>query len=468
MTVLSLDFETFSEVDIKKCGAHYYARHPSTEALMLAWATDNEPVEIWDIASGKDMPRGLRDLLSLPNVTVSAFNATFERLILEHVLGVKIPVERFRCTMARAYSLAFTGGLDDVLDQFNQGVHKDSKGKKLINRFSKPQPKNQKVRRWTHENDPEGWGEFKEYCKKDVEVERTLSRNLSTYEWQESEQELYNLDQKINDRGVPVDLDLVDAALQINEIEREKLVEELRSITGLSNPNSNAQLEKWLAEHGLELPNMQAETIEQAVSEEDPNSMRYAALELKQQLAKTSVTKWKAFDRCTGPDGRACGMFQFGGASRTNRWAGRLVQLQNLARGGNTTKDPETLADIMVSGGHEVVNALYGSPMMALSDTLRAAITAPEGYHLNVSDLSSVESRVLGWVSDCKKINLTFANGLDTYKVFAADFYHIAYDSVTKEQRTFCKPPGIGRRIRSRWGRNGQVRRIYGRKDVRG
>jgi DNA polymerase len=168
-------------------------------------------------------------------------------------------------------------------------------------------------------------------------------------------------------------------------------------------------------------------------------------LRMKQQTAKTSVSKFGAFKRCAMPDDRVRGMFQFAGAQRTNRWAGRIVQLHNLARGGNTTKDPDTLAEIMMmSDGYELVKDWYGKPMSALSDTIRSVIAAPEGAVLNVSDLSSIESRVLGWVSDCKKINDTFAAGLDTYTVFASDFYGIPYEQVTKKMRNFCKPPVLG------------------------
>lgn len=446
--ILSLDFETYSEADIKKVGAQYYARHESTEALMLAYAFEDGPVEIWDITVGamNPPPKHLLGLLSMPDVSISAFNATFERLILKHCLGIDIPASRFRCSMVRAYGLSFTGGLDDVLHQFVPGHTKDPEGSRLISKFSKPQPANRKVRRWTAQNAPEDWAKFLDYCKQDVEVERELTKRLAPYEQLQSERDLYKLDQKINDEGVPVDLKLVDVALTINDLAKGDLLEKLKDLTGLSNPNSNTQLREWLDANRLVLPNMQKETLVnawQVVSKVRFPELK-EVLRLKLQLAKTSTTKWKAFKRCTGDDGRARGMFQFAGASRTNRWAGRLVQLQNLARGGNTTKNPALLAEIMLSGGHDAVKALYGSPMMALSDTIRAAITAPDGYLLNVSDLGSIESRVVGWISDCGLINDTFATGKDTYKVFAAQLYKVPYEQVTKQQRNFSKPPTLG------------------------
>jgi DNA polymerase len=263
--MLYLDFETFSEVDITRVGTHFYAAHPSTEALMLAYAFDDKPVKIWNIARGEELPFQIEHYITSPSAAVSAFNATFERLILKHCLGIDIPASRFRCTMVRAYALAFTKGLDDVLYQFNQDVAKDPRGKALINRFSKPQPGNQTVSRWTAENDPEGYAEFMKYCKQDVEAERQLQKALECYPWPAVEQELYVLDQKINDRGVPVDVKLLDAAIKINDLAKTDLLAEMKDLTGLDNPNSNQQLNGWFKTQGLELPNMQKDTITAAI-----------------------------------------------------------------------------------------------------------------------------------------------------------------------------------------------------------
>jgi DNA polymerase len=451
MTILHLDFETYSGVDIKKCGAQFYARHPSTEALMLAWAVDDGPVSVWDITA-REMPPELETHLRVSCVRptrpgygteIHAFNAGFERLILEHCLGIIIPPERFRCTQVRAFGMAFTGGLDAIAAQFNLGVAKDPRGSALINRFSKPQPAKQKVRRWTRENDPEGWAEFMRYCAQDVEVERKLEKKLAPYHFPEIEWKRYALDQKINDRGVPVDRNLVDTAIEIAEIEKARLMGELRRLTGVANPNSGPQLLAWLQGRGVELPDMTKETVATALEGPLFSDVR-EVLELKQHLAKTSVTKWNAFKRVLGPDDRARGMFQFGGASRTLRAAGRIVQLQNLARGGNTTKDPETAAEVMLAGGHLAARLLYGNAMGLLSDTTRAAIRAPEGRLLNVSDLSSIETRTAGWLMDCKAINQTFADGRCCYRELATRVFQVPYDQVTGKMRTYCKPPVLG------------------------
>lgn len=445
--ILSLDFETYSDVDITEVGAYHYAMHPSTEALMLGWAIDDGPVQILDfkgdVLDVAPACAELRERLEDRHTYVSAFNAQFERLILKHVLGMDVPIERFICTQVRGFGLSFTGSLDDMLAQTGIQSRKDPRGKALINRFSRPQGKSRNVARWTAENDPEGYAEFMSYCQQDVEVERQLRKYFDNYEQLPSEQRLYCLDQKINDVGVPVDRKLIKTALTINTIEREHILEQMRELTGLENPNSNQQLQSWLAENGLKLPDMTKDTIKEALKEGVVCDVNRTALRLKQQISKSSVSKWTAFNKCQ-VNGRVHGMFQFGGASRTNRWAGRLVQLQNLPQGGNTTKDPSTLAEIILAGGHSAVKALYGKPLMALSDAVRAAITAPDGFCLNVSDLKSIESRVVGWIADCALMNKTFANGMDTYKVFASELYKTPYDEVTKQQRNFSKPPVLG------------------------
>jgi len=376
---LTLDFETYSDLDIAKVGGYRYAMHPSTRALMLGWKIDDEPTQIWDIASGEEMPTLLSWAIwdsMLSEVTIHAFNANFERLILKYHANIDIPIDRFRCSMVRAYSLSFSGGLDDILAQFLPHLKKDPRGKTLMNKFSKPQPKNQKVQHWDRSNAPTEWEEYKEYCIQDVEVEYELTKALEAYPYPDSEQELYILDQEINDRGVPIDRELINSAIKISKKEKKRLKEYLQKKTGLDNPNSNQQFLPWLNWHWVFAPNMQKDTITALLERDDLTPLVRDALIHKQQLSKTSVTKYNAFAKCICDDDRVRGMFQFAGAQRTSRWAGRIVQLHNLARGGAVTKDPGTLADTMVAGGHEAVQTLYGPPMIALSDAIRCAITS--------------------------------------------------------------------------------------------
>lgn len=440
---LSCDFETYSEFDLIKGGAYPYFLHPSTELLMLGWALEDEPVEIWDIAAGEPMPRTLIQTMYDPGILIRAFNANFERLGFRR-LGYEIPIERFRCTQVEGYGLSFSGGLDDMAAQFNLGLAKDVEGKALIRRFSKPQAKNTKVKRWTRENDPEGWELFKKYCKQDVEVERALARKLAPYQFPEQEWRYYTIDQRINDRGVPVDVDLIEAAIAIDKENKELILYELQELTGLANPNSNQQMLRWLASMGHSLPDMQKETVEKKLTDPLDDPLVTQVLKLKQQLARTSVSKYQAFKRAVCPDGRVRGMFQFAGASRTRRWAGRVVQLQNLPRGGNVTKSPEQAADNVLSLSYPALKFLYEDCQGLLSDLIRATIKASEGSILNVADLSSIESRVLGWVSGCRWINDVFDKGLDTYRAFASGLYNKLYDEITKKERNICKPPVLG------------------------
>jgi len=405
---------------------------------MLAWSIGDGPADLWRIAEGDPMPEALKN--ALDTCLLSAYNAQFERLIFRHVLGVDLPPSRWQCTQVWAYSLAFSGRLKDITQRFNVEVHKDAEGDRLIHRFSKPQPACRKVRRWTHENDPEGWAKFQEYCKQDVVVEKALRAKLAPYPMPDHQWREYAIDQQINDLGVPIDTQLVNAALELFSREKKGLLAQMQHLTGLSNPNSGPQLSQWLGEQGVFTESLDKETVERLLSEiEDP--LVNEVLRLKQKVSKTSVTKWKAFSEATCSDGRARGMFQFCGAGRTGRWAGRIVQLQNLARGGAETSDPVTAAEYMLSGD---TKHLYQDQMALLSDTIRCAITAPDGMLLNVSDLGSIESRVLGWVSGCREINSTFEQKLDTYKQFAALLYRCPYDEVTKAQRKFCKPTVLG------------------------
>jgi DNA polymerase len=455
MKKLHLDFETYSELDIRKVGAYKYAMHESTEALMLAWQIDEGMIHMWDIHGGEEFPQRLMIALKNESVLLKAFNATFERLIFKYVLNIDLPIERWRCTMCRAYSLSFQGTLDEVLSQFVPGHEKDKRGKQLIDRFSKRQPASRKVSRWTKENDPEGYKEFKEYCIQDVKVEHALSDALEKYPYHERENLFYWIDQVINDAGVPIDTKLVDRAISFAKIEKEKLLTQMKELTGLENPNSGKQLHVWLEENGFPLEDLTKDTVGKALNElshkitngeliEQEVRHVYDVLDLKRQVSKTSVTKWNAFKKYVCDDGKIYGMFQFAGASRTNRWAGRGPQLHNMARGKNTTKDPATLADYIVSSPAEIVEALYGDIMLALSDTVRCAITVSEDEVLNVSDLKSIESVIIGWLTNCRLINEIFATGRDTYKVFATHLFKVPYEKVTKKMRTDSKPPVLG------------------------
>lgn len=443
MTVFH-DFETYSEVDILKVGGEAYARHPSTEVLMLAWAVDDEAPQIWVPAEGEPMPLALRDILWGTSGALSAFNAPFEMAITRHVLKLTVDPNRYRCSMAEAYTLGFSGTLGDVTEQIGLPADKvkDKRGKQLINRFCKPAASNHKADRYTKETHPEEWEEFKQYCLQDVVAERAVHRYCETYQSMTTwEQYIWQLDHQINQRGLPVDTGMAKTALDLHEIEKKRLRMQMIGLTGLDNPNSRDQLMPWLAARGCEVPNLQAGTIDNAI--ENPLGVQYApgvteVLKLKRLIGMTAPTKWRAYLTKSCRDDKLRGMFQFAGASRTRRWASRGINLQNLKRPpkGDYTALVRAIKQRDVSalgtGDNQIIPNLAGM--------VRAGIKAQPGHRLVVADLSSIESRVVGALAGCKLINDTFAAGLDTYKVMATRIFNTQYDQVNKDQRTFSKP----------------------------
>jgi len=385
------------------------------------------------------MPADLEAALRNEATMISAWNAQFERLVLNYVLGIPVPIDRMTCSMQHAWSMGFSGTLGQVSAQMGLApdMRKLATGRKLIDRFCKPAPKNHKASRYDRNSHPVEWDMFRQYCMQDVVAEREIEAILAPYPWPLSERDLWYLDQEINDRGAPVDMRLVHTACKREREAKRCLVQAMDMITGLRNSNSATQLQAWLSHRGVHLPNLQAETVERAIPDMPPGRER-RVLELRLAANLASTTKWHAFERCT-VDGRVQGMFQFAGAQRTGRWAGRIVQLHNLKR--PETEDPDELEswirdldapiDMDVTLDH-------------LSQLIRCAITAPPGKALVVCDLSSIESRILGWMSGCQRINRIFEQGKDTYRDFATEAFGVPYDEVTKEQRTFSKPPVLG------------------------
>jgi DNA polymerase len=440
-TELSLDYETFSEIDIKSAGGAKYTRDPSTEILMLGWAFDDDDVRLWQ-PHLEPMPSELRDGMSDPHVQKWAFNAPFEMGISDHHLAFVVPRYSWRCTMFLAHGLAFTGSLNRILQQvgFPEKLWKDPRGAQLIRKFSMLQPSNRKVRRWNYENAPEDWEIFCQYCKQDVTVERALRRWLIQFD-PISEDEWHNwmMDQDINVKGVPVDRVLVETAIGLVNYRKSQIENELAGITGLENPTSNKQLLPWLQARKAPLSNMQATSLDWAIERvKDPVIKQ--VIQGKRYHSQTATSKWAAYSKMMCEDDTLKGMFITGGASRTLREASRGINLQNLKR--PIIKDMDAVCSSIkrldFSGYQEY------ELMDILATTVRGGISAPEGYLLNVCDLGSIESRVLGYISGCTRINNIFAQGKDTYKDFATELFNVPYDAVTKEQRGFCKPPTLG------------------------
>lgn len=446
MTRLHMDYETASEIDLKKCGAYKYAQHPSTRILMLGWAIDEGDVQLW-VPHMQRPPAELVDALHDPSVKKHAFNAAFERLITRYCLGIEVPPEQWRCTMVEAYYRGFAGTLDKILEAIGL-EKKDPRGHRLINMFCKPAPSNHKAQWYDHVNRPEEWHEFCGYCIQDVKVERQLHHYLEKFpgipEWDYAQ---WFEDQRINDRGVPMDVEMAECAIEIWEQEKHNITEQMKDMMCLEKV-TRGPFVQWIAEKiGVVLENTRKEYINSLLHKGGlpEESRRYVAM-WAQKEGKAS-SKYNAVVNGTGDDGRARGMFQYKGASRTDRVGGRLIQLQNLKKPlyGQTQRSVANVVNAIKCKDPKFLSMLYKESVSEiLGGSIRHVIAAQENHTLVACDLTSIESVVLGWIAMCPLIDSTFREGKDSYKMFASKYYNIPYDSVTKEQRTFSKPPVLG------------------------
>lgn len=443
MTDLHLDYETASEIDLRTAGAHVYAAHRSTRVLMLSWAFGDEPVQLWEphlcAIPPERLVRGLLD----PTVVCKAANAPFERLITYYKLGISVPYERWRCVLVKAYYLGFAGGLDQVLEQV--GLRKkDPRGGRLINKFCSPAPKNHKAEWYDWRNSPDDWRAFGEYCVQDAEVERELDHWLDRFpgmldrDWYQ-----WFIDQRINDRGVPLDVEFAESAVELWDVERTRLGEELSAYANLPKVTRGPFLEHLNLYADPPFESLDGKYVQSRRGSLHPRAEKL--LDLWQAKEAKAATKYTAVIRCAGTDHRARGMFQYKGASRTDRAGGRRLQLQNLK---HPIADISDIEGLVASVKVKDIDGLRTKFDAGISDILggavRHVITAPPGKVLCVADLTSIESVLLGWLTDCKLINETFRAGRDSYKVFASKYYGIGYDAVEKWQRSFCKPPVLG------------------------
>jgi len=467
---LSLDFETYCDIDLRKFGLDLYSIHPSCEVLMCAYRLDDGPVHHWD-ATRDPMPKRLRRALEDEDVQIWAFNAQFERVIMNRVLNIWPELHRWRCTMALAYMHSFTGDLAMIARQMGiaQDKTKLDTGKRLMKLFSMPQrvTKNQPLKRFTSETHPVEWKMYVEYNIRDVEAECEIKRLLDKpkYPIPEREWEFYALDQIINDRGLPIDRVFVENALQMANRRKDQLLRKMRIKTGLANPGSPAQLLPWLQDRGYPFNDLQKDSVKKVLTawkgiqtgelkkkEKDalyPDKLTktaVAVLKLRQQQARTSTSKYQALLTAMGEDGRMRYVFQFCGASRTGRFAGRRFQPQNLTmmRDIESEKILEQMTDIIREGDYDALTLYRKEPLDALAGLVRSSVRAPRGKELVVCDLSSIESVVIGWVARCERLLNVFRDGKDAYKDFATELYKVAYEEVTKQMRKMAKPATLG------------------------
>jgi DNA polymerase len=398
MRSLSVDIETFSSVDIKKAGLYKYVQSPDFEILLFAYSVDGEPTRIIDLAQGEGIPISIEVALQDPDVIKHAYNAAFEWYCFSKYF--KLHLDQWRCTMFHGLYCGYTAGLGPTAKAVGlpQDKRKMSVGTSLIKLFctpTKPTKKNSGRTRTLPHHEPEKWELFKDYCVQDVEVEKEIESRLVNFPVPVAEQKLWELDQQINANGVAVDRQLVDGALYISDLTTAQLTEEAVQLTGLNNPNSAQQLTRWLSEKGLEVENLQKATVEKLVEETEGPVKR--ALEIRQELSKTSVKKYQAMSAAVCEDSRVRGLLQFYGANRTGRWAGRLVQVQNLPR--NYLETLSHARELVREKNVDALKLIYGNVPDTLSQLIRTAFVPSEGNRLLISDFSAIEARVIAWLA---------------------------------------------------------------------
>lgn len=432
MSILSVDIETYSSVDLTKCGVYRYTEAADFEILLFGYAYDDQPVKVIDLTQGEKLPRIVWEDLFDPAITKTAFNANFERTCLAKHFGIPAPPEQWRCSQAHALTLGLPASLDGVAKCLKLSQQKMREGKSLIRYFSmpcKPTRANGGRTRNRPWDDWQWWQVFKEYCKQDVEVEREIRKKLEHYPMPEQELKLWYLDQKINDFGVKVDTTLVKNAIQCDEDYQKKLLMEAFHLTRLANPNSPAQLKGWLENnHNIEVESLSKDKVEELLAEvNDPTVKR--VLELRQEMSKTSVKKYEAMDRAVCSDGRVRGLLQYHGAS-TGRFSGRLVQIHNLPR--NSMSDLDLARQILLSGDYESLELLFDSVPEVLSQLIRTAIIPSPGHRFIVSDFSAIEARIVAWLADENWRLEVFNTHGKIYEASAAQMFKVPVESITK------------------------------------
>lgn len=434
MRWLSVDIETKSGVDIGKAGMHKYAQSEDFEILLFAWRADDGPVEIADLAQGEEIPPAVRDALRDPEVIKSAYNAAFEWTCLRRA-GYEAPLEQWRCAMAHSLYCGYPAGL--AATGAAMGIPQDKRklaaGKALIKYFCVPckPTKSNGGRTWNlPRHAPEKWELFKEYCKQDVTAESEISRRLAPYPMPEEEIELWRMDARMNAYGVRVDEGLVAGALAINEENAKRLEEEARGITGLENPNSVSQLLAWLEGKGAPLPNLQKATVAEALESPDLPDDARRLLRLRQRMGKTSIKKYAAMKEAKGDDGRVRGLTQYYGANRTGRWAGRLVQMQNLPR--NYLKALGLARELAKAKNGKGLELMYGDVSSALSQLIRTAFIPSEGRKFIVADFSAIEARVIAWLAGETWVNEVFATHGRIYEAAASQMFGVPVEKIVK------------------------------------
>ena len=429
--ILGIDIETFSDVDLIKCGVYAYADSPAFEVLLFAYCFDGGETRVIDLAQGEVLPEEVAEAVFDGSVVKTAFNANFERTCLSKYFGRYLPPDSWHCSAVQAAVLALPRSLEDVGAVLGLDERKMKEGKELIRYFCvpcKPTKANGGRRRNLPCHAPEKWEVFKSYCVRDVDVEKAIRRKLGKFPIPEREMDVYRLDQRINDRGVLVDMGLVRQAVRCERLHKEVVTGRAYELTGLENPNSVAQLKGWLGENGVEAESLSKKVVAEMIEGADGEVEEL--LRLRLLMAKTSVKKYEAMERSVCSDGRVHGLLQFYGANRTGRWAGRLVQVQNLPQ--NHLPDLELARRLVREGRFEDVELFYGSTPEVLSELIRTAFVPEEGCRFVVADFSAIEARVLAWLAGETWRLEVFSSHGKIYEASAAAMFHVPVEEVTK------------------------------------
>ena len=428
MQTLSIDLETYSDQPLAKTGVYRYVESPDFEILLFAYSVDGGPVQQIDLACGEKIPSEVLSALEDETVTKWAFNANFERICLSHFLGYPtgdyLKPDSWKCSMVWAAYMGLPLSLEGTGAVLGLEKQKLSEGKDLIKYFCQPcapTKSNGQRTRNLPKHSPDKWLAFKRYNIRDVETEMSIQARLSKYPVPDSVWEEYHLDQEINDRGVGLDMELVRQAIQMDGRSRSELTQAMKELTSLDNPNSVQQMKQWLADNGMETDTLGKKAVAELLKTAPPQLQK--VLTLRQQLAKSSVKKYQAMETAVCSDGRARGMFQFYGANRTGRWAGRIIQMQNLPQ--NHLDDLSEVRSLVRAGDFDAVEMLYEDVPDTLSQLIRTAFVPQGDRKFIVADFSAIEARVIAWLAGEKWRQNVFAEGKDIYCASASQMFGV-------------------------------------------
>nr|DAZ38042.1 MAG TPA: DNA polymerase I [Caudoviricetes sp.] len=428
--LMAIDIETYSDISLPDCGVHRYVASEQFEILLFAYSIDEGEIRVIDLASGERMPEEVMDLLMDDSVIKTAFNAAFERTCINRYFGISLSPEVWRCTAVQSAILALPLSLEGVGEALSLDKKKMSEGKELIRFFCMPckaTKANGGRTRNLPSDAPEKWEQFKTYCKRDVDVEMQIRRKLKNYPIPDREQVLYCMDQRINDRGIRVDTQMVSQAIACDLLYKEAAAKRAYELSGLENPNSVSQLKGWLLDKGIEVDSLAKDTVTELVGKTEGEVSEL--LKLRLAMSKTSVKKYEAIERAVC-DGRVHGLLQFYGANRTGRWAGRLVQIHNLPQ--NHMEDLELARSLVKEGRFDLVELLYSSTPEVLSELIRTAFVAKSGCRFIISDFSAIEARVLAWMSGEAWRLRVFSTHGKIYEASASAMFGVPIEEIGK------------------------------------